>query len=156
MEIMIYVALVTTAMVVLASFAIDVTQNAARSRIIKEVELNAQLTMNRIASEIRHAQAITNVSTTELTLVDVNNNSLILRLNSADNQVEREMGGNTESITAPQVRVTALEFSPIQASGLTKGVSVGISVVQGPANMPPIYQYQTELNTKVFTRQLIY
>jgi len=155
-EVMIYVALVSSAMVVLARFTIDVVQNSVRSRVIKEVELNAQLTLNRISSEIRHAQAITNVSPTELTLVDVNNAQLILRYDSLNNRVERVLGASAESLTAPGIRVTALNFNAIQISGVNKGTSVNLTVAQGPVSPPLMYQHSATLATSVFARQLLY
>lgn len=155
-EIMIYVALVSVAMVVLARFATDVIQNSVRSRVIKEVELNAQLTLNRIAGEIRHAQAISGVSATELTLVDVNNAQLVLRYDSANSRVERVLSGNSQSLTAPGVRVTSLSFNAIQISGVNKGVTVSITVAQGPVTSPVMYQHTTTLATSVFPRQLLY
>lgn len=150
-EIMIYVALVTVAMVVLANFTADVIKNAARTRVVKEVELNAQLTLSRLASEVRHAKSITSISATELTLVDANNTSVILRFDSTDNEVERVVGTNTESITTPDVRVTGLVFSQVR-----EGVAIQISVAQHSINVPAAYQHQSNLSTTVFPRQLLY
>jgi Tfp pilus assembly protein PilE len=155
-EVMIYVALVSSAMVVLARFTTDVVQNSVRSQVIKEVELNAQLTLNRISSEIRYAQAITNVSATELTLVDVNNNQLILRYDALNNRVERVIGGNAESLTAPGIRVTGLNFKAIQVAGVNKGAAINLTVAQGPISPPLMYQHSSSLATSVFARQLIY
>lgn len=150
-EIMIYVVLVTAAMVVLADFSADVIKNAVRTRVVKEVELSAQMTLNRLASEVRHAKSITNVSANQLTLVDVNDTSIILQLDSTDNEVERVVGANTESITTPEVRVTNLVFSQIR-----EGVSIQIVVAQHSTNVPAAYQHQTNLSTTVFPRQLLY
>lgn len=156
MEIIIYVAIVTVFMVILANFVVDVVRSATRSRIVKEVEFNAQLTLNRIVNEVRRSQAINEVNTTSLTLVDVNNNISIWRYQADTAQLELVSGGNIQNLTPPTVRITSLSFNPIQAGGVTKGVVIYLSVAQGSMNLPLLYQYDTQLSTTAFVRQLLY
>ncbi|OHA57272.1 MAG: hypothetical protein A2441_01315 [Candidatus Veblenbacteria bacterium RIFOXYC2_FULL_42_11] len=155
-EVLIYVTILTVAMVVLASFATDVIKNAARSRVVKEVELNAQLTLNRLASEVRHAQKFNSVTATEINYVDLNGVTTLLRFDSANNLVERVIGGNAETITTSEVRITALNFNPIISGTDIKGVAIAISVRQKSVSAPAAYQHESDLATTVFPRQLLY
>ncbi len=156
MEVIIYVAVITAAMIILSDFVVDITKNAARSMVIKEVELNAQLTLNRIAMEVRHAQSIAVDSLgTQLTLTGAQG-IVVLQYNNVAKTVERITAGNTESITTPEVHILSLIFTPIPLLGTTKGVAVEIAVAQGSINVPVVYKYQTELSTRVFARQLMY
>lgn len=151
-EIMIYITLVTVAMVVMAKFVADVTVNAARSKVVKEVQLNAQITLGRILNEIRNSQSVVSVGATQLVLQANATDQVTISYNSVDSRVERLVNGaGMVILTSPEVRVTNLAFAAISI-----GVSVSLSVAQLSASAPGTYQHQAQLSGTAFPRQLVY
>ena len=58
MELLIYISISTIIVVVIMNFFTDVTINAAKVKITKEVQQNARLMLSRMTQEIRSAQAV--------------------------------------------------------------------------------------------------
>lgn len=150
-EIMIYVAFVTVAMVIMAKFVADVTINAARSRVVKEVEQNAQITLERMAREVRNSRSLISVAANELVLRASDGSQITLRYNAGASTLERQDNLGITNLTSSEVRVTSSVFTAISS-----GVSMAFTVAQASTTVPGAYQHVANVGTTVFPRQLIY
>jgi hypothetical protein len=137
---------------VFSSFVFDVTRNAARSKVIKEVEQNAQLIMNRITNDIRHAQTLGTVSSTNLGLTMSPTLSVTYAFDSANNAVTyKENAGTATAISNNQVRVTGLSFSNTGSA-----ITITISVAQASTSAAMASQYSTTLTSTAVVHSSLY
>ncbi len=57
-ELLVYIAVSTIALLVFVTFMVDVSRSAARARVAQEVHQNAQFVMARLAQEVRSSKVI--------------------------------------------------------------------------------------------------
>lgn len=140
-ELIIYMSIVAIATVVFTNFLVDVTRNAAKSRVTKDVQQNARLAMQWMTREIRRASSIMPSGST-LTL-----NSGTFTVN-ASNQLDY----SGTPITSADVRVTTLTFTPIG----TSGVGIVLTVEQGNPSAQPAERDRFTLTSGATSRILAY
>lgn len=151
-ELLVYVAITTVAITVFAAFMADITKSASRSRVVKEVEQNAQFVMNKMAQDIRHAQAVASVSPNSLTLTLSPTLNVTYAYDATNYAVTyQENAGTAMAISNTQVRVTSLTFSNIGGA-----VTVSLSAAQGNPAAPAAGQYNTTLSSTFVVHAALY
>lgn len=127
-ELMVYLSISTIAILVFTNFMADVTQNAAKSKVTKEVQQNARLILTKITQEIRTSQGIDmgqsvlNSDDGKLVIIRAGG-STTFDLVSGD--VTIDTGAGSEVLTSNHVKVTELHFTETQ-----NAISVDITVEQ--------------------------
>lgn len=104
-ELLVYIAVSTVALLVFVTFMVDVSRSAARARIVQELHQNAQFALDRLNREVRSATA-----------VDPSSDASSLVLSTASGIETFTLAGNAvtlngEPLTSGNVKVTALQFS---------------------------------------------
>ncbi len=110
-ELLVYVSIITVAITVFAAFVADVTKNAARSKVVKEVQSNTQFIMDRITNDIRHAQTLGTVTSNSLGLTMSAGQTVTYAFDSASSTATyQQNSGTAVVISSSTVRVASLSF----------------------------------------------
>lgn len=153
-ELIIYLSIVTVAALVFTSFMVNVTKNAAQSKISKEVQQNARLMISRITQDIRSAKDI-NIAQSVL---DSDHGKLALVTNTGVSTFlwnnERAIyndGSGPVDLSTDSVGVTKLRF---EKDG--NAVTVALTVQQKIGITEPSASDSISLSSTTVPRQLIY
>lgn len=103
-ELLVYIGITAIVLVVFTNFAVTVTQNSARSKIIQELQQNARLSLDRLTQEVRGAQSVD--SSTDYV---GNLGTLVLNTTSGNRtfavNAKNQLTLNTEPLTSLKVKV---------------------------------------------------
>jgi Tfp pilus assembly protein PilV len=149
MELLIYLGIVTVAIVVFSGFMANVTTYAARARVKQEVQQSARFILERITHDVRTADSVTVVAGA-LQLTNAGMNSCIQR-DGASVVLDDCGGGSPSSLSSGNVRVTDLTFVPAG-----DGVSVDLNVEQADAAAQPALQGSIGLSSNIVPRRQLY
>ena len=146
-EMLIYISIVSIALVVFMNFLIDINRASERSRVAKEVDQNGRTVINRIVQDVRTANSIT---------VDNTSNPNTLKINGTTTYTTSSgsvVVGTTPPLTPltnPSVNVTDLKFEPAGSS-----VTITLSL-EGRVGTPANQQKTLTLNSTVEPHKLLY
>ncbi len=154
-ELLIYIAISSIALLVFVNFMVATSANAAKSRVAQEIQQNARLALDSLSQEVRGAQTI-NASTvysaspsTPGTLVltysggnhTFSLSSGVLQLNSGAGPVNLTSSKTTVTQFEVLNRTPADSLSPIvtvnitvQSTGVTPAQSIQVSHTLSPHN----------------------
>lgn len=146
-ELMIYMSMVTIALVVMTSFIVDVSTNAAKTKTVKEVQQNARMIVSRISQDIRTAfDVVVDPTQTQLDILALDGSTI--RSYQWDGQ---NLTDNGTKLNADGVRVNQPKFSE---HGIA--VTVEISVEQASTVARAAERASTTLISSVVPRPRIY
>lgn len=144
-ELLIYISIVSIALIVFMNFMTDVSRNAARDRVTKDVSQNARLILDNITRDVRNA---TNLTGTTATVLKLNSDAVEYSRDVTNNTVTVKNASGTQAITSNTVKVTALTFTlPASSNELSVLVTVQSSNITIPA---------ATLTTTIIPRQTLY
>lgn len=148
-ELLIYIGLVSITVTVLMSFFTDVTANAARAKVVREVQQNSRLVSERITQAVWTASTLNVVSPTQL---DLTYSTGLVTLSCTGSAVTY----NGSSLTTASVRAFSSTqcFSAAGPGG--KGVSIDITIAQANASASAAATDQFQVNTTIFPRSSLY
>ncbi|OGY88952.1 MAG: hypothetical protein A3B30_03985 [Candidatus Komeilibacteria bacterium RIFCSPLOWO2_01_FULL_52_15] len=157
-ELLVYMAISTLAIVVLTSFMVDVTKYAASTRARKDIEENARLVFSRMTQDIRSARVLNAVGagSNELDFQNGVGAALGYRWNTGSFILEYNDGSGTwTALTTDKVRVTNLNFTN-QTTGNPDEVTVDLELHQKNPSAPAGQQYGIHLVTTVIRHGSVY
>lgn len=127
-ELIIYISIVTVALLVFTNFMADVTHNASKAKVTKEVQQNARLIMTKITQEIRAGSSINEAELVNGTLIITKGSSTITFDRDGDNITYDDSadGLPVQILTNEYVKVTDLTF----AKSGEDGISVHLTIQQ--------------------------
>ncbi len=146
-ELLVYIAVSTVALLVFVTFMVDVSRSAARARVAQEVHQNAQFVLDRLAQEVRSSQLVDVGSST------FGNDVGTLALTTSTGTHTFALASNVVTLggaplTSASVRVTKLRFT-----NATPAVTVQLRVEDATSSVNP----QTiEFQTTLVPRQTLY
>lgn len=148
-ELLIYISITTLIMVTLTSFVADVTKQATRTKVSKEVQQNARLIITKITQDIRTADDGT-IS------ISPDNSQINLGLktyswDSAAKTVTYNDGTGDDPLSNQKVSVTNLRFS---RNG--DGINVALEVQQKNPAAKAAARSDISLSTTVVPRSILY
>ena len=153
-ELLVYISITTVTLLILTSFVIDVTKNAARTKITKEVQQNARLLISKITQEVRTA---TNIDGTN-SVFDSDHGKLTLIKNTGpvsfywqDNEVYYDKDLNVDALSNNKVRVTKLNFQRNN-----NAITVNLTVEQKNINARIEGTDKFELSSTIVPRPMLY
>lgn len=125
LELILYTAIVAIFLTGAVYFAWDIIYAQARSNIEQETIENARIVVQRIQSEIRNADDITNINPSSL---ELDSGSLGTTTIALDGEVIKvTQSGVTSELTSSQIEVNELLFSDL-SSGDEKSKNIGFSL----------------------------
>lgn len=138
-ELLIYISIVSIALIVFMNFMTDVSRNAARFRVAKDVSQNARIVMDSITRDVRNASSVT----------VPNSNTLSLQVGG--NPVQYALSGNAVMYNATPLTSSNLS-SALTFAVQNNEVSVHLVVSSTNSGTPST----TTLDTVVIPRQQLY
>lgn len=153
-ELIVYLSIVTIAILVFASFMVNVTKYASHSKVQREVQQNARLVLSRITQEIRTAASIDaansvfNSDDGKLTVQGPSGALVSFYRQASSDEVYYDNGSGAVPLSSDAIRVSELRFAQVSS-----GVSVDLKVEQGNASAPP---NAIELSSTVVPRTSLY
>lgn len=153
-ELLVYIAVSTVALLVFVTFMVDVSRSAARARTVQELHQNAQFVLDRVGQEVRRGQAV-DVATSSF---DVDAGVLVLTTSTgshtfrlASNAVTLDAGSGAVPLTSASVRVTAFRITNTNPS-----VTVQLHVEENNLALPAANRQSIDLQTTLVPRQAVY
>lgn len=124
-ELIIYVAIVSTVVTAAVYFSWDIIFGQIKSEVAQEVQQNSRIALDRMSYEIRRAKAINSVGTSlSLTMQD----DTVTVFDIASEQLRiNEDGAGAAALTASRVRVTNLTFTD-RSTGDSKHVQINMTI----------------------------
>ena len=154
MELLVYISITTVTLLMLTSFVVDVTKNAARTKITKEVQQNARLLISRITQEIRTASNIDGANS----VFDSDQGKLTLVKGTGpvsfywqDDEVYYSEDLNANLLSNNKVRVTKLNFQRNN-----NAITVNLTVEQKNINARVEGTDKFELSSTIVPRPMLY
>ncbi len=155
-ELMIYISIVTAALLVFTNFMVDVTHNAAKAKVAKEVQQNARLIMAKMTQEIRSGSSVNRTELAHGKLIITKGTSTITFARSGDDITYDDSadGLPVETLTNQFVKVT--DFT-LAESG-TNGISIHMTIQQkGDTTASAGYERdQVSLSSTIVPRSALY
>jgi len=131
-ELLIYMSISTIIVAVLTSFIVDVSRNAAKTKITKEVQQNARILLSRMTQEIRNAKTVESVAPQQITIKNYSNQEITFCL--FENKLRYFVGtvcdATTNSLSGDNVAVTNLIFGQN-----TDTISINLTVGQNSGSI---------------------
>lgn len=141
LEMLLYVTLFASVIAVISVFFVSMIGSKQRSQAIGEVEQQSQLIMDKILSEIRNADFITNPtkgSTDNVLVLDSSGQSTTFNLITGNIFIERGASSPTQ-LNNDLVAVSGLFFANYGNTGATDSISVRFRVsMLNPGNRPEL------------------
>ena len=153
MELLVYIGISTIIVVVMMNFITDVTLNATKVKMAKEVQQNARLILERVTQEIKTARQVTPPSS-PYTRIDLTNQSgqpVAYYLSGGDFIYEYNNGTQTVSLISNKVKVDQLSFTQNN-----KIINISLSLKQKNDNAPAAGKSEITLTSAVAPRVLLY
>lgn len=151
-EQLIYLALVAAIAIIFTSFTADVVRTSVKALAIKEVNQSARILMAQISQEIKTAKQINSISSSQLSLTNYNNTTVVFEYDSANYLVTFNNGSGAVPISNDSVRVTSFSFNE-----LTNGViEINLGLSQKNPNLPEVQKYHLEVSSVVALRSPLY
>ena len=119
MELLVYGVVVTVMVGLLVSMSVNILAGRGKMVAMEEISYNARLVMGKITYEIRRSEQITSplagASSSSLSLVDADGDTLVFRLDPEEESVLQMVigGGTPVSLTGESVVVSNLQFSNV-------------------------------------------
>lgn len=129
-EILIYVSIVSLLMTVLIPFAWNVIEGGTKSATEREVFSNARFLSERIKYEIRNATNINSVSSTQISLANLNPNLNPTIINLSGNNMQIQQGsGSATTLNSQDTKIENLTFTNFTSSdNKTKHIKFSFTV----------------------------
>ncbi len=134
-ELLIYIAITSIALVIFTGFLADTTASAARSRQSQELQQSSSLIFSRLSQEIRSATAIA-ISGTTITITTPSNSTDTFTYDSS----AKTLSLNGTLLTSPNISVDA--FTVSAPSSL---MSIGLSLSRKGSTPLQSIQFSTTL-----------
>lgn len=151
-EVVLYSALSATVLIAIILFNINILKSYNKTKTIFEVQQNARIAMNRMVYEIRQAQDLNVVSATQLSLTDINGNTITFNASTGTLIMSRTDVGQSYSLTSDKVNVDSLNFTDLTATGGRDTVRVEMAVSRINPNNLMEMSYSVTLITTVMKR----
>lgn len=150
-ELLVYIAVSTIALLVFVTFMVDVSRSAARARTVQELQQNAQFVMDRLAQEVRSSQAI--ITTEPPSKFNVNDGILELTTSVGPHTFKLDTVKNTVTLNGSDITSTSVVVKKLLFTSLGSTVTVQLQIVEKntPANPQSI-----DLQTTLVPRQAVY
>jgi prepilin-type N-terminal cleavage/methylation domain-containing protein len=149
-ELLVYISLVSIAMMVIMTFFVDVTTSATKITIAKEVQQSARFILQQMTHDIRNAQAVVSVHQSAIELQAQNGDFLRYETDGGALQ-RRTNGGAAEILTSNAVALQSVQFL---SAGDT--IAITISLQQSAAGSRPSNRAAITLQTSVAPRRSLY
>jgi type II secretory pathway pseudopilin PulG len=111
LEKLLYISLVSIALVILTMFLVDVVRNSTTAINAKEVQQNNRLILSRITQEIKTAKQITSLEPTCISFIDSEDNPVNFYWDSGQEAIFYHSGLEDIRISNSDVRITQLDFN---------------------------------------------
>lgn len=160
LEFILYFALISIVVGMVAAFAVDMVKTRAKTAAIAEVEQNMRFGMQRILGSVRQATKL-NVgasnfdAATGVLSVDMPDAAVSPTVFDLANGVLRikEGAGAAVPLTSSGVRVTSLRFSKDGSGGNNVAVTAEMSVVYLTDNVDALFNYASSASASAVIRK---
>jgi prepilin-type N-terminal cleavage/methylation domain-containing protein len=160
-EILIYVAIIGTAVTSLVFFAVSVSDSRNKNYVVQEVQANGRVAIDIISQRIRAATGV-NIGSSifdsdpgvlSLAMADGAKNPTIINLNQDDGVLQITEGlSEAAPVTSDKVKITNLIFTNLTPSGERENIKVEITLEYANAGDVE-FAYSQEYRTAVSVRQ---
>ena len=156
LELVLYIAIVSSILVVISEFAFYSLAGNIKSRAVQEVQQNLRFTLNRIAYEVRNGEDINEAGSTlgsSLGVLHINGdidaNDKIFNLSSTALMIQEGDPGTPVAMSTDEVEVTNLTFERFPDTGMIRDVKISITAQY----IDPSNRQETTLTTSANLRQ---
>lgn len=151
-EQLVYLTLVVVLTVIISGIIADVARSANQVSTYTEVQQSSRLVLARIAQEIKTSRRVVSLSSTALSLEDVNGITRQISYSSATESVRLTSPSTNEPLSSERVRVISLVFRAVG----NNAVEITIETEQGSAPRHGISPYRWRATTIAVPRPIIY
>lgn len=161
-ELLIYVAIVSTVVVGMIYMSIDLGKIWRKNYIGQESQANSRMVMAQISRLIRSATGVTVASSVfdtdpgrlVLTMSTASLNPTVISLDQDNGRVQVTQGaGAPVYITTNDVQVTNLQFRNLTSTSPRENIQVLLTVLSSQGGGDPYFTYTQSLETAVSVRQ---
>ncbi len=149
-ELLIYISITTLIMVALTSFVADVTKQASRTKVSKEVQQNARLIITKITQDVRTADSVTQVTPTQIDLVKAGQ-AISYSWDSVGKTVNYNDGTGNDPLSNGRVSVTSLQFTESN-----EAINIALDVEQKNPSAKPAASSEISLSSTAVPRSALY
>jgi type II secretory pathway pseudopilin PulG len=150
-ELLIYIGIVTAAILVFTNFMVDITKNSARAQVKQEVQQNARLILSRLTQEIRNAKQITSVNPERIILINPLDQDITFQWDNINKEITYDDGTGPIILSGQKIRITQLNF---QQNNNT--ISINFKVEQKNPNAQSADKSEITLSSAVVPRSILY
>lgn len=150
-ELLIYIGIVTAAILVFTNFMVDITKNSARAQVKQEVQQNARLILSRLTQDIRNAKQITGVNPEQIILKNPLDQDITFKWDNINKEITYDDGTGPIILSGTKIRVTQLNFQQNDST-----ISINLKVEQKNPNAQSADKSEITLTSAVVPRALLY
>lgn len=160
-EILIYITLISGAMISFTTFVISISNSRNKVYVEQEVQANARIAFNLISQTIKSASSVNIASSTfavdpgvlSLSMNESEENPTIINLNEDDGFLQIKKGSNAAiPIISDEVKITNLVFTNLTSDNTRENIRIEMTA-EYKKNESVYFQYSTDLQTTVNLRQ---
>ncbi|MDA0207839.1 MAG: hypothetical protein O3B64_00310 [bacterium] len=156
-EMILYVAIVSSVLIATTQYVVTLTRNRAKSEVLAEVAYNAAIIQAKLSYAARHAASITVGSSTfdvdpgvlRFAMVDSGEDPTVFSLTEDDGSLQIGINGVTTQLTTGRVRVTNLVFTNLTSADDAGIVLVEYTLEAINSSNSPFFDYVEEFQTAI-------
>ncbi|MBU1132013.1 prepilin-type N-terminal cleavage/methylation domain-containing protein [Patescibacteria group bacterium] len=161
-ETIIYIAIISIAMVSFISFSLSVSEARNKTYTVEEVQSNARVSLQFITQRIMAAAAVnvgastfgTDPGVLSLAMADAAKNPTIISLNNDDGTLQIKEGLSAAiPITSDRIKVTNLVFTNLTSASYRENIRVQFTSAYKNTNPDVEFNYAQSWQTAVSLRQ---
>lgn len=160
-ETLIYIALISGAIVSFITFVISISNSRNKVYVKQEVQANARIALNLITQTIKSANDVNVASSTfaidpgvlSLSMDDAGENPTIINLNEDDGVLQIKKGSDPViAVSSDEVKITNLVFTNLTGDNEKENIRIEITT-EYRNDESVFFQYSTDIQTAVNLRQ---